>query len=74
MRLNDRKFFVSKKVVQNLSKTVSIIILRPILAEISIVVTRVVKPLTTKVHPTVTGEEVLVFTTSSKFFETFIFE
>ena len=47
-----KKFF-SKKVIQNLSKTVSIVILRLILAEISILVTRVVKPLTTKVHPTV---------------------
>ena len=53
MRLDDRKNFFSKKVIQNLSKTVSIVLLRPMVAEISIVVTRVVKPLTTKVHPTV---------------------
>ena len=48
------KIVFPKKVIQNLSKEVSIVILRPILVEISIVVTRVVKPLTTKVYPTVT--------------------
>ena len=45
--------FFSKKVSQYLSKTVSIVFLRPMVAEISIAVTRVVKPLTTNLYPTV---------------------
>ena len=43
----------SNKVVQDLFKTVSIVFLRPMVAEIAIVVTEVVNLLTTKVHHTV---------------------
>ena len=50
----------SNKVVQDLFKTVSIVFLRPMVAEIAIVVTEVVNLLTTKVHHTVEGEEIPV--------------